>query len=381
MILSQEHILIQNMARDFALKEIRPVAAKFDETHEFPKEIIQKLGKLGLMGVAIPEKYAGSGLDCLSYAIAMEEISRGCAGVSVVMSVNNSLVGDPLLKFGTEEQKEKYLKPLASGQRIGCFMLSEPQSGSDAINQKTSAVKENDYYILNGTKNFITNGPQAHFGIVFASSLASSGRGGGSNSISAFIVEKNFSGYKIGKSDRKLGIAASGTCQIHFDQCKVPKENLLGDEGKGLKIAFSTLDGGRIGIAAQAVGIAVAAMEASVSYAKERKQFGRTIGEFQAVQWMLADMSTKIDAARLLVYRAAQLKDQGKPYSIESAKAKLFASQTVMEVTTDAVQIFGGYGYMKDYPVEKYYRDAKITQIYEGTSEVQRMVIARGMLR
>lgn len=377
MYLSEEHRMIRAMAREFAEKEIKKEAADNDKNHRFPKELIKKIGELGLMGVAIPEKYGGSGLDSLAYAVAMEEISRGCAGTSVIMSVNNSLVGEPLLKYGTEEQKQQYLKPVASGKKIGCFMLSEPQAGSDATNQKTRAIDKGDYYLLNGTKNFITNGPQADIGLVFAVTDPDQGTKG----VSAFIVEKDFEGYRIGKSDEKLGITCSGTCQIHFDNCRVPHKNLLCEKGMGLKVAFSTLDYGRIGIAAQAVGIAQAAMEASVGYAQERKAFGKVIGEYQAIQWMLANMATKIDASRLLMYEAAHLKDQGKPFSVAAAKAKLFASETAVHTTTDAIQIFGGYGYMKDYPVEKYFRDAKITQIYEGTSEIQRIVIARSLLK
>ncbi len=369
--------MIRAMAREFAEKEIKPQAIDNDKNHRFPKELIKKLGELGLMGVAIPENYGGSGLDSLSYAVAMEEISRGCAGTSVIMSVNNSLVGEPLLKYGSEEQKQKYLKPVAQGKKIGCFMLSEPQAGSDATNQQTKAEDKGSYFLLNGTKNFITNGPQAEIGIVFAVTDKEKG----SQGVSAFIVEKSFPGYRIGKSDEKMGITCSGTCQIHFDNCRVPKENLLGEKGLGLKIAFSTLDCGRIGIAAQAIGIAQAAMEASINYAQERKAFGKAIGDYQAVQWMLSDMATHIDASRLLMYEAASLKDQGKPFSVAAAKAKLFSSQTAVDTTTDAIQIFGGYGYMKDYPVEKYFRDAKITQIYEGTSEIQRIVIARSLLK
>ncbi len=377
MHLSEEHKMLRAMAREFAEKEIKREASENDQKHRFPQELINRLGELGLMGVAIPETYGGSGLDTLAYVVALEEIAKACAGTAVIMSVNNSLVGDPLYRYGTELQKKKYLKPLAEGKKIGCFMLSEPQAGSDATNQKTKADKKGDFYILNGTKNFITNGPQAHFGLVFAITDPNAGTKG----ISAFIVERDFLGYQIGKIDEKMGILCSGTCQIHFDNCKVPKENLLGEVGEGLKIAFSTLDGGRIGIAAQALGIAQAAMEASVAYARERKQFGKSIGDYQAIQWMLADMATHIDAARLLIYEAANLKDQGKSFSIASAKAKLFASQTAMDVTTNAIQIYGGYGYMKDYPLERYFRDAKITQIYEGTSEIQRIVIARSLLK
>ncbi|HLD74679.1 MAG TPA: acyl-CoA dehydrogenase [Bdellovibrionota bacterium] len=377
MYLSEEHRMIRTMAREFAEKEIKPQAAENDKNHRFPERLIQKIGDLGLMGVAIPEKYGGSGLDTLAYAVAVEEISRGCAGTAVVMSVNNSLFGEPLLKYGSEEQKQKYLKPVASGKKIACFMLSEPQAGSDATNQQTKAVDKGEYYLLNGTKNFITNGPQADFGIVFAVT----DKEAGSKGVSAFIVEKDFEGYRIGKSDEKMGITCSGTCQIHFDNCRVPKENLLGERGGGLKVAFPTLDCGRIGIAAQAVGIAQAAMEASIGYAKERKAFGKAIGEYQAIQWMLANMATKTEASRLLMYKAAYFKDQGQSFSLPAAQAKLFASETAVQVATDAIQIFGGYGYMKDYPVEKYFRDAKITQIYEGTSEIQRIVIARSLLK
>ncbi|MBI2608200.1 MAG: acyl-CoA dehydrogenase [Deltaproteobacteria bacterium] len=375
--LSEEHRMLRAMVREFAEKEIKKESQENDKAHRFPVGLVKRMGELGLMGVAIPEEYGGSGLDNLAYAIAVEEVSRGCAGTSVIMSVNNSLVGDPLLRFGTPEQKQKYLKPLAKGEKIACFMLSEPQSGSDATHQKTTAQKKGHQYILNGTKNFITNGPQADFGIVFAMTDPSQGAKG----VSAFIVEKGWKGFRVGSIDEKLGILCSGTSQMHFDNCEVPEENLLGKVGEGIKIAFSTLDGGRIGIGAQALGIAQAAMEAAITYAKERKQFGRAIGDFQAIQWILADMATSLDATRLLVYQAANLKDQGKPYAIAGAKAKLFASEVAMEVTTNAIQVYGGYGYMKDYPLEKYFRDAKITQIYEGTSEVQRIVIARSLLK
>jgi butyryl-CoA dehydrogenase len=376
-LLTDEQKMIREMAREFSLKEIKPLAAFNDETHEFPKELVKKMGKLGFMGVAIPEKYGGANLDYVSYVLILEEIARYCASSAVIVSVNNSLVCDPLINYATEEQKQKYLKPLASGEKLGCFALTEPQAGSDASNQKTTAKKEGNYYLLNGTKNFITNGKEADIAIVFASTDKEKAYRG----ISAFIVEKNFNGFSVGKIEKKLGINASSTTELVFENVKVPKENLLGSENVGFKIAMTTLDSGRIGIAAQAVGIANGAFLDSVAYAKERIQFGKSIAQQQAIQWMLADMSTNIDAAMLLTLNAAKLKDLGLSYIQESSKAKLFASETAMAVATKAIQIHGGYGYTKDYPVERYFRDAKITEIYEGTSEIQRLIIASSLLK
>ncbi len=374
---TEEHKLIQNVARDVAQREIAPHAAEWDHTATFPKPAIEKLSELGLMGIFVPEQYGGSGLDHVSYSLALEEIAVACASTAVIMSVNNSLVCGPLLLFGTEDQKKRFLPDLARGKKLGCFCLSEPNAGSDAGNQQTIAEKDGNSYVLNGTKNFITNGPQADVAIVFAVTDKLKGRKG----ISAFVVDKHSHGVEVGKVEKKMGIKASGCSQLIFNEVQVPKENLLGQEGDGLKVALRTLDGGRIGIGTQAVGIARAAFEAATKYAKEREQFGKPISEFQAVQWMISDMATQIDAARLLVHRAAALDDRHLPFTKEAAMGKLFASETAMKVTTDAIQIFGGYGYSKEYPVERHFRDAKITEIYEGTSEVQRMVIAGQVLK
>ena len=374
---SEEHRMIQQTARDVAQKEIAPHASEWNHTGTFPKEVIQKLSALGLMGIAVPESYGGSGMDHFSYVLALEEIAVACASTAVVMSVNNSLVCEPLKLFGNESQKKKFLTPLAQGKKLGCFCLSEPNAGSDAGNQQTVAVKKGDRYILSGTKNFITNGPQADLALVFAVTDKTLRKKG----VSAFIVDKHQKGIEVGKVEKKMGIKASGCSQLIFNETEVPAENLMGEEGQGFKIALRTLDGGRVGIGAQAVGIARAALEAASSYAKERHQFGKPIAEFQAIQWMLADMATQIEAARLLVHQAATLDDHGRPFTKEAAMAKLFASETAMKVTTDAVQIYGGYGYSKEYPVERFFRDAKITEIYEGTSEIQRMVIASQILR
>ena len=375
--LTEEQKMIQDMARNFAEKEVAPLAAELDETHRFPVELAQKMGELGLMGIAVPEAYGGAGMDYICYVVALEEISRACANTGVIMSVNNSLVCDPLSKNCTEDQKHKFLAPLAAGKKIGCFALTEPSAGSDAGNQKTTAVLEGDTWVLNGSKIFITNASHADTAVVFAMTDKSKGTRG----ISTFIVEKGTPGFKVGKIERKLGLNASGTAELIFEDCRIPKDQLLGELGAGFKIAMQTLDAGRIGIAAQAVGIARAAMEQSVKYSLERVQFNQPIAKFQAIQWMLADMATEIDAARLLVYRAARLKDTGQRYSAESAMAKLFASETAMKTATKAVQVHGGYGYSKEYPVERNFRDAKITEIYEGTSEIQRLVIASNLLK
>ncbi|MBI3018498.1 MAG: acyl-CoA dehydrogenase, partial [Deltaproteobacteria bacterium] len=343
----------------------------------FPKAALQKLAQLGLMGVFVPEAYGGSGLDHFSYVLALEEIAVACAGTAVIMSVNNSLVCEPLKLFGNEAQKKTFLTPLAQGEKLGCFCLSEPNAGSDAGSQQTVAIKKRDRYILSGTKNFITNGPQADFAIVFAVTDKTQKKKG----VSAFIVDKHQKGIEVGKVEKKMGIKASGCSQLIFNETEVPAQNLLGEEGQGFRIALRTLDGGRIGIGAQAVGIARAAFEAASTYAKERRQFGKPIAEFQAIQWILADMATQIEAARLLVHQAAYLDDQGCPFIKEAAMAKLFASETAMKVTTDAIQVYGGYGYSKEYPVERFFRDAKITEIYEGTSEIQRLVIASQVLK
>lgn len=370
-ILDEQHKMIQESAREFARKEIQPKAAELDETGRFPMEIIQKLSSMGFMGMMVPENYGGAGLDALSYSIAMEEISAGCASTGVIMSVNNSLVCAPLLAFANEEQKKKYLLPLAQGKKIGCFALSEPGNGSDAVALRTVAKREGDYYVINGTKNFITNGKEADVCIVFTTIDAGLKHKG----VTAFIIEKGTPGYSVGKLEHKLGIKASSTAQLHFDNVKVPVANLLGEEGGGFKIAMSTLDGGRIGIASQALGIASAALEASKKFAREREAFGAPIAKLQGIQWHIADMSTRLDAARLLTWRAAVKKETGERYTKEAAMAKLFASEACMWITTKAIQVHGGYGYIKEYPVERHFRDAKICEIYEGTSEIQRIVI------
>ena len=375
--LSEVQEMVQRTAREFTENEIKPVASINDREHKFPKEIINKLGELGFMGMNVPEEHGGSGLDYLSYILALEEISKGCASTGAIMSVNNSLVCAPLKNFGNECQKSSFLKDIASGNKLGCFMLSEPEAGSDAASMKTTALLDGDDYILNGTKSWITNGAEADLAIVFASTDKSLKHKG----ISAFIVDMKTSGINIGKLEDKLGIRATSTAQIFFEDCKIPRENLLGSEGEGFKIALHTLDGGRIGIATQAVGIAQAALEESVRYAKERKAFGKTISDFQGLQFMMADMATKTEASRLLVWQAAIMKDEGAKYGKQSAMAKLFAAETAMWVTTKAIQIHGGYGYTTDYPVERFFRDAKITEIYEGTSEIQRLVIARETLK
>lgn len=375
--LSEEQLMVRQTAREFAEKEIKPQAAEFDATGEFPAEIIKKLASLNFLGITIPEGYGGGGLDAVSYAIVIEEISRACASTGVILSVNNSLVCEPILKYGTDFQKKKYLPDLASGKKLGCFALTEPEAGSDASNLKTTAVLKGDHYVLNGNKLFITNGKVAEVALVFAMTDKSLGYKG----ISIFVVERGFPGYSVGKIQQKLGINASGQCELYFEDCLVPKENLLGEEGGGFKIALVTLDGGRIGIAAQAVGIAQACLDECLKYSKERVQFGQPIAKFQAIQWMLADMSTEIEAARLLTYRAAFLQDKGERYSAQASMAKLFASETAMKATTKGIQIHGGYGYMKEYPMERFFRDAKVTEIYEGTNEIQRIVIASSILK
>ncbi len=369
--------LVRDTARRFAQEEIAPLAAEMDKTATFRPELVRKMGELGFMGVAIPEQYGGGGMDYRCYALVVEEISAACAATGVIVSAHSSLCCDPILKFGTEEQKRKYLPPLASGQMLGCLALTEPQAGSDAGSVRTTAVLDGNEWVLNGTKIFITNGGPAGVAVVIASTDRSKKHKG----LSAFIVPADAPGYKVAKEEHKLGIRASSTAELVFEDCRIPKDNLLGAPGDGFKIAMATLDGGRIGIAAQAVGIARAALEHAVQYAQERSQFGQPIANFQAIQWKLADMATEVDAARLLTWRAAWKKDQGVRFSREAAMAKLFASDVAMKATREAVQVFGGYGYIDEYPVERFYRDAKITEIYEGTSEVQRLVIARALLR
>ncbi|MCB0308162.1 MAG: acyl-CoA dehydrogenase [Bdellovibrionales bacterium] len=374
---SEEHLQLKKTVRDFAVNEILPKARLHDEKGEFPKEIVRKLGELGLMGITIPNEYGGSGMDMLSYVIVMEEISRVCASTSVVLSVNNSLVSEVIKNFGSDHQKQKYLVPLAKGEHLGAYCLTEPQSGSDAGNQKTIARLEGGHYVINGAKNWITNGPQSDTLILFCLTHPELGNKG----ITAFIIPTKTPGVGIGKEEDKLGIRASGTCTISFDDVKVPIEDRLGEEKQGFKIAMVTLDSGRIGIAAQALGIAQAAYEDALKYAKERKQFDKPIADFQGIRWMFADMATRIEASRLLIYKAAALKMKGQPFTKNSAIAKLYASETSSFVCNRALQIHGGYGYTKDYNVERYLRDARITEIYEGTSEIQRLVIANQVLK
>jgi butyryl-CoA dehydrogenase len=374
--LTDEHRMVQATVREFATKEILPRAAALDHSSSFPAEIIQKAAALGLMGMLVPEPYGGAGMDAVSYVLAQEELARASAGVQTIITVNNSLVCEPIVRFGTEDQRRRYLPRLCSGASLGCYCLTEPSYGSDAMSLRTEARRNGDQWVLRGTKAFVTNGVEASVCIVYART----GPEPGARGISAFIVDKQRPGVSVGKVEKKLGIKCSSTAEIVLDDCRVPASNLLGDIGQGGKIALTTLDGGRLGIAAQAVGLARAALEEATRYAASRQQFGRSIGEFQAIQWMLADMATRVDAARLLMLRAAYLRQQGARYTMEASMAKLFASETAMWVTHKAVQIFGGYGYIQDYPVERYFRDAKITEIYEGTSEVQRLVIARNIL-
>ena len=375
--LTPEQTLIQKTARDFATKEVLPVAAENDQHKRYPKALVARMAELGFLGIAIPDEWGGAGMDNVSYAIAMEEISRACASTGVIMSVNNSLVCDPILKFGSDAQKERFLKPLASGKQLGCFCLSEPEAGSDAAAQKTMAVKKDGGWIINGTKNWITNGPVADIALVFTMTEPDKGTRG----ITAFLIELESKGIEIGPTDQKLGIRASPSSQIFFTDVFVKDDQLLGKPGEGFKVAMHTLDGGRIGIASQALGIARASLEDAMAYAKERKTFGKPIAQHQAIAFKLADMATEIDAARLLIWRAATLKDRGVRHSTESSMAKVFASEVANRAAKEAVQIFGGYGYVSDYPVERHFRDAKITEIYEGTSEVQRLVIARSLVK
>jgi butyryl-CoA dehydrogenase len=374
--LTDEQRMIQAMAREFALKEVRPVAAAIDRDACFPRDTVRRMGELGLMGIAIPEAYGGSGGDTVAYAVALEEVARACASHAAIMSVNNSLYCDPVWKFGTEEQKQRFLVPFASGGRLGCFSLTEPEAGSDASNQNTMAVRDGAEYVLDGRKVFVTNGREADTALVFAQTDRARRHRG----ITAFLVEKSTPGFTVVKTEDKLGIRASDTAELLFEGCRVPAANRLGEEGQGFKIAMATLDAGRIGIAAQALGIAAAATLASVEYARERKSFGVPIGQHQMVQWMVADMATALEAARLLTWHAAWLKDSGQPFGPAASMAKLFAAEMAMKVATDAVQVHGGYGFIKEYPVERHFRDAKITQIYEGTSQIQKLVIARHLL-
>ncbi len=374
--LSEEQQMIQALARDFAEQEVKPIAGECDREARFPHATVKRMAELGLMGIMVPEALGGAGADTVSYVLAVEEISAACASHAVVMSVNNSLVCHPVQRFGTPEQHARFLVPLASGKALGCFALTEPQAGSDARNQTTLARRDGDHYVLNGRKIFVTNGRESTLALVFAQTDPAKAHYG----ISAFLVEKGTPGLLVPKVEDKLGLRASDTAEFVFEDCRVPAANRIGAEGEGFTVAMKAIDGGRVGIAAQAVGIARAALEASVAYARERKSFGVPIGHHQQIQWMLADMATAVDAARLLTLRAATLKDQDRPYGVAGSMAKLYASEMAMRVTTDAIQVHGGHGYIREYPVERFFRDAKITQIYEGTSQIQRLVIARSLL-
>ena len=375
--LSTEQELIKETAKDFAEKHLLPGVIERDEKSDFPKDQIKKMGELGFMGMMVPEEWDGSGLDTISYVIAIEEIAAVELATSTIMSVNNSLVCQVLLDQGNDKQKNDFLRPLARGDKLGAYSLSEPQSGSDASNMRTYAEKDGSHYVINGTKNWVTSGQNSDFVILFC--LTS--KDVGSKGISAFIIEKGTSGLNIGKKENKLGIRASDTCELYFENCKIPENNRIGEEGQGFSIAMQALGGGRIGIAAQALGLSRSALEKAAAYAKEREQFGQSIGQFGAIKNKLADMATNVDASRLLVWQAAYLKDQGKEYIKESSMAKLFASSTAMKAASECVQIHGGYGYMQEYGVERLMRDAKITEIYEGTSEIQRLVIGRDLLK
>ncbi len=375
--LSEEQKLLQKSVREFADAEVKPLARELDETGRFPRDTFKKAAELGLTGIALPENYGGAGMDHICYAIVVEEISRVCASTGVILSVQNSLYCDPIHRFGTEEQKQKFLVPFARGERIGCYALTEPQAGSNAAALQTKAVRKGDRYVVNGTKAWITNGGAADAAIVYVNTQPEKGEKG----ITALVVEKGTPGFKVGKEEKKLGIHATACTELSFADCEVPADNRIGQEGEGYKVALSTLDGGRIGIAAQATGISQGAFEASLSYAQQRQAFGHPIADFQAIQFMLADMATEIDAARLLTRRAAWKQDSGARFSMEASIAKLFASEMATRVTHKAIQIHGGYGYSREYPVERAYRDARITEIYEGTSEIQRLVIAAWVLK
>ena len=375
--LTDEHEAVRTTAREFAARRVKPIAAQIDKEARYPKELVDEMAELGLLGMEVEEAWDGSEFDTISYVIAMEEISAACASTGVIMSVNNSLVCEPLRKWGNDEQKERWLKDLARGDKLGCFMLSEPEAGSDAAAQKTVAVRDGDDYLINGTKNWITNGPQADTGVLMCMTDPAAGHRG----ISSFVVDMNGDGVRRGPKDDKLGIRASHSCQVFFEDHRVSATQRIGQEGDGFKVAMSTLDAGRIGIAAQALGIAQAAFEAAAEYACDRKTFGRRIIDHQAIGFMLADMETEITAARMLTYRAAWMKSCGKRHSKESAMAKLMASEVANKAAKNAIQVFGGNGYVSEYPVERFYRDAKITEIYEGTSEIQRVVIAASIAR
>ena len=380
--LSKEHEMARTLFRDFAEKEVKPLAQEVDETEIFPRGTVEKMAKLGFLGIPVPKEYGGQGCDPLTYAMCVEELSKVCGTTGVIVSAHTSLCCDPIMTYGTEEQKQKYLVPLAKGEKLGAFGLTEPGAGTDAQGQQTKAVLDGDEWVLDGSKIFITNGKEADIYVIFAvTGVVEDKKGRKKKLISAFIVEKGTPGFSFGTKEKKMGIRGSSTYELIFTDCRIPKENLLGVEGKGFGIAMHTLDGGRIGIAAQALGLAEGALERTIAYVKERKQFGRAIGAFQNTQFQIADMATKVEAAQLLVYKAAMAKATQKVYSVEAAKAKLYAAEVAMEVTTKAVQLHGGYGYTREYDVERMMRDAKITEIYEGTSEVQRMVISGALLK
>ena len=381
-MLTKQHEMARTLFKEFAEKEVKPLAQEVDETEVFPRGTVEKMAKAGFLGIPVPKEYGGQGCDPLTYAMCVEELSKVCGTTGVIVSAHTSLCCDPIQTYGTEEQKQKYLVPLARGEKLGAFGLTEPGAGTDAQGQQTKAVLDGDEWVLNGSKIFITNGKEADIYVIFAvTSVVTDAKGRSKKMISAFIVEKGTPGFTFGTKEKKMGIRGSSTYELIFTDCRIPKENLLGQEGKGFGIAMHTLDGGRIGIAAQALGIAEGALDRTIEYVKERKQFGRAIGAFQNTQFQLADMATKVQAAQMMVYRAAMAKATQKVYSVEAAMAKLYAAEVAMEVTTKAVQLHGGYGYIREYDVERMMRDAKITEIYEGTSEVQRMVISGSLLK
>lgn len=379
--LSKKHLLAQSLYRSFTENEVKPMAHEVDEKEIFPRETVEKMARCGFMGIPVPKEYGGQGCDVLSYVMCVEELAKACGTTAVILSAHTSLCIDPILTYGTEDQKQNYIPDLAAGRKLGAFALTEPGAGTDAQGQQTKAVLDGEQWVLNGSKCFITNGKEADIYIIIAVTGTVEKRGKQSKEISAFIVEKGTPGFSFGTKEKKMGIRGSATYELIFDDCRIPKENLLGMKGKGFGIAMHTLDGGRIGIAAQALGLAEGAFESAVKYVKERKQFGRALGQFQNTQFQLAEMATKIEAAKMLVYKAALAKETQKTYSVEAAKAKLYAAKTAMEVTEKAVQLHGGYGYIREYDVERMMRDAKITEIYEGTSEVQLMVISSDVLK
>ena len=381
-MLDKKHEMARTLFKEFAEKEVKPLAQEVDETEVFPRGTVEKMAKAGFLGIPVPKEYGGQGCDPLTYAMCVEELSKVCGTTGVIVSAHTSLCCDPIQTYGTEEQKQKYLVPLAKGEKLGAFGLTEPGAGTDAQGQQTKAVLDGDEWVLNGSKVFITNGKEADIYVIFAvTSVVTDAKGRSKKMISAFIVEKGTPGFTFGTKEKKMGIRGSSTYELIFTDCRIPKENLLGQEGKGFGIAMHTLDGGRIGIAAQALGLAEGALERTIEYVKERKQFGRAIGAFQNTQFQIADMATKVQAAQYMVYRAAMAKATQKTYTVEAAQAKLYAAEVAMEVTTKAVQLHGGYGYIREYDVERMMRDAKITEIYEGTSEVQRMVISSALLK